>query len=120
MGFPIPIISELVGLGREWVAGKQKIKAAKAEAEAKVIVSSSENLADWEKIQASNAGDSWKDEFFSLVLSVPLILSFVPPIVPYVSQGFEALSATPEWYQYLLGAAILSSFGIRVGKFIKK
>lgn len=28
MGFPIPIISELVGLGREWISGKQKIKAA--------------------------------------------------------------------------------------------
>ncbi|MBN46883.1 MAG: hypothetical protein CMH23_10470 [Methylophaga sp.] len=109
MGFPIPIISELVGLGREWISGKQKIKAAKVEAESKVIVNSAENLADWEKIQAKNAGDSWKDEYWTVVLSIPVILCF-----------FVALSSTPDWYQYLIGAAILSGFGIRVGKIFKR
>lgn len=120
MGFPIPIISELVGLGREWITGKQKIKAAKVEAESKVIVNSAENLADWEKIQAKNAGDSWKDEYWTVVLSIPVILCFVPFMVEYIEAGFVALSSTPDWYQYLIGAAILSSFGIRVGKIFKR
>ena len=120
MGFTIPIFSELIGLGKEYISGKQKVKAAKAEAEAKVIVKSSEDLATWEKIQAKNSGDSWKDEYWTVVLSIPLMLCFIPHVSEYVTLGFESLHKTPDWYQYLIGAAILSSFGIRAGKLFKK
>lgn len=74
----------------------------------------------WEKIQAKNAGDSWKDEYWTVVLSIPVILCFVPFMVEYIEASFVALSSTPDWYQYLIGAAILSSFGIRVGKIFKR
>lgn len=116
----VPILGEIVGLGRDRLKGKQEIKKAKTQAEATVIVNSAQDLADWEKIQAKASESSWKDEFFALVLSIPLILSFFPDMVPYIRGGFQALSETPQWYQYLVGVAVLSSFGIKAGKMWKK
>ena len=43
----------------------------------------------------------------------PLILAFIPSAVPYVMQGFEALEAMPDWYQYTLSIIVAASFGVR-------
>ena len=68
---------------------------------------------------ADASANSWKDEFWTIVLSVPIFMigySIVvgdPEIVTRVEDGFVALSGLPEWYQYLLFIAISSSFGIK-------
>ncbi len=69
--------------------------------------------ANWENIHANNANNSWRDEFFSVLFSIPLVMCFVPPLVPYVRDGFEALEAMPEYYRALLAALVASSVGIR-------
>ncbi|MDA7514301.1 hypothetical protein N8508_00770 [bacterium] len=69
--------------------------------------------ANWENIHAANASSSWRDEFFSLLFSLPLIMCFIPPLVPYVRDGFEVLEAMPEYYRMLLAALVASSVGIR-------
>ena len=43
--------------------------------------------ADWETQQAAASQSSWKDEWFAIILSLPLIGAFVPSMVPYVEQG---------------------------------
>ena len=74
---------------------------------------------DWESKMADASANSWKDEFWTIVLSVPIFMigySIVvgdPEIVNRVEDGFVALSGLPEWYQYLLFIAISSSFGIK-------
>jgi hypothetical protein len=109
----IPVISEIVSLGQTWLEGRNKKMAAKAEAEAAVMIKASESTADWEKIQAQNAGNSWKDEWLTLLFSVPLVMCFIPGGVEYVQAGFTALEEMPQWYQYTLSVIVAASFGVR-------
>lgn len=96
---------------------KNKAEQSKAKHEAKMKVI--QNDGDWENKAIDASANSWKDEFWTLVLSVPIFMigySIVvgdPKIVNRVEQGFVALSGLPEWYQYLLFIAISSSFGIK-------
>jgi hypothetical protein len=49
-----------------------------------------------------------------VVLSIPVIMCFVPGLDQYVFRGFESLEKTPEWFQYFLGVAVTSAFGYQV------
>lgn len=66
----------------------------------------------WNLAQIQNSG--WKDEYWTIVLSIPAIGSFIPKFSVYIQQGFEALAATPTWYQYIFTAAVLSAFGLKM------
>jgi hypothetical protein len=55
------------------------------------------SVADWERIMAEGAKSSWKDEWFVIVLSIPLILAFIPGAEGWVDRGFEQLSKAPDW-----------------------
>lgn len=66
----------------------------------------------WELEQIKNSG--WKDEFVLLLLSIPLVMSFIPQMQPYVVDGFAALSTTPEWYQWLILSVFAAIYGIRI------
>lgn len=113
MSWGIPIISDLIGLGATWIKGKQKRSQAKAEAEAAVMVQAAGSAAEWEALQARASVNSWKDEYWTLVLSVPAILCFFPATVEAVEAGFTALGNMPEYYRYFLGLSIGASFGIK-------
>ena len=106
-------LGPLIGLGKTWLDGKQKKAQVKAEAEAEVMKNASKSLQDWEQLHAKGSQNSWKDEFWTVVLSIPAILAFIPGMDEHVKNGFEALHDTPEWYRYTLVTVILASFGIR-------
>ena len=78
-----------------------------------------QNDADWESKMAAASASSWKDEFWTLVLAVPLfclgysVIVDDPAILQRVSDSFSALDNLPDWYQYLLFLAVSASFGIR-------
>ena len=109
------IIGPVANLAGGYLKNKAEEKQGKHEAKMKVI----QNDSDWESKAVDASANSWKDEFWTLVLSVPIFMigySIVvgdPQIVTRVEQGFAALSGLPEWYQYLLFIAISSSFGIK-------
>lgn len=113
MTFLGSIFSPFVDLGRTWIEGKVAKTKAKAEAEATVMINQSRSAADWETAMARASNQSWKDEWLTILFSIPLVLAFVPSAVPYVRQGFEVLSTMPEWYQYGLSVIIAASFGVR-------
>jgi hypothetical protein len=68
--------------------------------------------AAWEQASIQNSG--WKDEFVLLLLSIPLVLVFVPPLTQHVLSGFEVLSQTPDWYRWLVVMIYAATFGIRI------
>ena len=109
------LIAPVANIAGGYLKNKAEEKQAKHEAKMKVI----QNDGDWESKAVDASANSWKDEFWTLVLSVPIFMigySIVvgdPEIVDRVEQGFVALSGLPEWYQYLLFIAISSSFGIK-------
>jgi len=96
---------------------KNKAEQSKAKHEAKMNVI--QNDADWEAKMADASANSWKDEFFSLILSLPLffigyaIVVDDMTIINRVEQAFAALNNLPDWYQYLLFIAVSASFGIK-------
>mgnify|MGYP003329754532 CR=1 FL=1 len=120
----IPVIGELAG---GWLKGKaekqvakNKVAVAKAEAEAEVMKVAATHEAGWEKVMAEASKDSWKDEAWTLTFIAIVVASFLPPTQPYVEQGFNALSQTPQWFQWAMYASIGASFGIRgISKFRK-
>lgn len=81
------------------------------------IMSADDKVAEWEMIQAEQSQFSWKDEFWTIVLAIPLVGAFIPPIVPYIQEGFRVISEMPTFYQYWVGVSVLASFGI---KWLKK
>lgn len=109
----IPILTELVGIGRTYLDGKIKIKQVTTEAQSRIIEKSVDHENKWEEIMASSSDTSWKDEYWTIILSIPLVMSFFPGLQPYVISGFEALAKTPEWYMWAVGSAIGASFGLR-------
>ena len=116
------LIGPLVGAVSGYFKDKAEIKKAKVVGEVKLIQSASDNIADWEQLHAKGSQTSWKDEFWTLIFAVPLVLGFCGPWgVEVVSDGFAALQMMPQWYQYTLVTMVLASFGIRMkAGFMKK
>lgn len=128
------IITNLIGRLADHFRQKREVAAAKIESDlrireamtnANIDLAAKGQMADikWADTMAEASKDSWKDEWFTIVLSVPAIMAFIPGLAPYVELGFHALGATPEWYQYSLLVAIGASFGVRIwekAKEIKK
>lgn len=98
---------------------KQQLQLAKIEGEIAVEKAKAEyRVKDleydnaWELEQIRNSG--WKDEYVLVLLSIPLILVFVPFAQPYVLGGFGVLDQCPEWYRWLLVMIFAATYGIRV------
>ena len=120
------IISKLLGAPVEIVAGyfekkmelKQELKLAKLEgrianerARSELISRKLQMDHEWEGMQIQNSG--WKDEYVLLLLSIPLVMCFIPGTVAYVTAGFAALNTTPMWYQLLITSVFFAVYGIR-------
>ena len=70
--------------------------------------------ASWEKVMAKGSVNSWKDEWLTVLFSIPLILAFCGDWGrEIVSNGFAALEAMPDYYQYTLGVIVSASFAVR-------
>ena len=94
-----------------------KVAVQKANAEIKVRQATGEIDWDIEAIKATQ--NSWKDEWITLLFSIPLILAFCGDWGnEIVQRGFLALEVMPAWYQYSLGGIVSASIGMRsVSKF---
>lgn len=67
---------------------------------------------EWELASIQNSG--WKDEWVLIVLSIPMILVFVPWTQPTIMAGFAALETTPLWYRTTVMTIYLATFGLRL------
>ena len=94
-------------------AAKAKLKLVEAESKAKILMSKETSTADWERIMAESTKNSWKDEFITIVVMIPVILCFVPGLESVVKNGFDRLSELPEWYTWLVFAVCSAAIGIR-------
>ena len=110
-------IAELAGT---WLSGKVEekkavsaTKVAKAQAEAIVMQKKATGEIDWDLEMAKGSSNSWKDEWLTVLFSIPLVMAFVPGMEEIVANGFQQLEQMPEWYQYSLGVIVAASFGVR-------
>ncbi len=114
------LIGPIAELAGTWMSGKveekkaqAKTRVAKAEAEAIVMQKKATGEIDWDLKMADASASSWKDEWLTILFSIPLVLAFVPGMEEIVKNGFDRLNEMPEWYQYSLGVIVAASFGVR-------
>jgi hypothetical protein len=115
------LIGPIAELAGGWLKGKTdrqaaeaKLKLTEAEAKAKIMLSKETSVADWERIMAQGSQTSWKDEWLTILFSIPLVLVFLGDTGrDIVANGFTALETMPDWYQYTLGVIVAASFGVR-------
>lgn len=69
--------------------------------------------ANWDTNAQNNMKYTWKDEWFVILFSIPLIGAFIPGMDQYILKGFEVLSKTPEWYRWLIAGIVVATFGLR-------
>ena len=117
------MLNALIGLGTQVVSGYMETKKAKAENNLTAIKANTEVLNkqikgeidfDIEAIKGNK--DSLKDEWLTLLFSIPLVLAFIPGCEDIVARGFEALDKCPTWYKAAVSAMIASVFSLRGAK----
>lgn len=110
-------LTGVLGIGGDYLNAKAKLKQTKVESQTRVVEKSADHEHGWEILHAEGSKTSWKDEFWTLVFAVPMILCFIAfgefdgPALAMA--GFKALAETPQWYQYTLVTIVLAAFGIR-------
>jgi len=114
------LIGPISNIASTWLEGKVEekkaqsaSKVAKAQAVAVVMQKKATGEIDWDLEMARGSQSSWKDEWLTILFSIPLILAFIPGMEEVVANGFAQLNSMPEWYQYSLGVIVAASFGVR-------
>ena len=109
------LLGPAMELGKEFLQGKAEEKKAIQQRKINQI----NNDADWESKMADAASNSWRDEYLTIVLTLPIIAvgySIVTgdqSVIDRLNDGFLALERLPEWYQYLLFLACSSAFAVK-------
>ena len=115
------LIGPIAELAGGWLKGKASAQAAsanlklvEAEAKATIMKSAATSEADWERIMAQGTQNSLKDEWLTILFSIPLVLAFCGEWGrQIVADGFASLETMPSYYQYTLGVIVSASFATR-------
>ena len=109
------LIGPIAGLAKTWINNRHEQSQAKHVAKMEVI----KNTATWEQEMAAASATSWKDEWFTILLSSPIVVLIWGvsmndmDVIQRIGFAFGELDKLPSWYQYLLYVAVTASFGIR-------
>lgn len=121
----LEVIKAVLGLGAGALEKRQKLKEitidakarieiARAEAEIAHLSKSIDAEVNWDREAASQMRHSWKDEYLTILLSLPMIVAFFGEWGRVtVSNGFAAIDTAPEWYKVAFLVVIAASFGMR-------
>jgi len=115
----IPIISAVAQVATTWVSGKaeaarinSEAKLATTKAKAAVMQKVATGELEWNQAMAEASNKSWKDEWLTILVSIPLILAFTGH-EDVVMKGFTALEQMPDFYKTAVGVVFAASFGIQ-------
>ena len=113
MNIPIigSIIDGIVGLVKAPVEGYVERKKIETQAKAQRKAAILNHASEWELKALED--DSWMRDWLMLLVSIPMVLCFIPYFVDDVKAGFDALRETPEWYRYLVGTVFSFAFARR-------
>lgn len=144
----ISLIGNLLGIGKEALSNRAKLKQLKQEQEFKVleaqtkanvdrILSNTDSDNQIDLITAQQKNNTLKDEVVTYLFLIPVFIATVSPfIIAFKENNFthlpqdirvsyENLNQLPNWYKYVLGAIIIDVLGFRsfarklVDKYIK-
>ena len=111
-----PLISGIFGVGKQYLANKAEKAQAQHQQELAVI----KGDQNWDEIQARNSGDSWKDEYLTIVITAPIIVMFAAAawgdmgVVERLEFAFTVIQTRiPEQYWTLMYVCFAASFGVK-------
>ena len=105
------LLGSVGGLATSWIDGKTAVQKA----EAQIRMKEATGEIDWELAAIRATQSSWKDEWLTIIFTIPLILSFCGDWGrQVVTDGFIELQSRADWYTRSLGAIVDASFRIRV------
>tara|TARA_A100001515_G_scaffold141845_1_gene139441 strand:- start:7588 stop:7944 length:357 start_codon:yes stop_codon:yes gene_type:complete len=106
----LTLINSVGSLASNYLDGKVQTQKIKAEIQKKQLTGE----IDWDIEAIKATQSSWKDEWITILLSIPFLLCFISDRTREMAfAGFEALGQAPAWYTYSFGVVIAASFGIR-------
>lgn len=121
---PLPIIGAIVGgiveLGRTIgggilekskikTQGKIDIKKAKIASKIKRF----DQLGEMDVEAMKGMQFSWKDEYILVLMSIPLIMAFIPGLEEHVKKSFDIINNLPEWYRWSWMGIVTATYGLR-------
>jgi len=131
-GFLTPIVEAFSSVGKSFLENRKvkaegKIEITKAKINWKV--KKEELKANMDLTAMQGMEFSWKDEYLTILISVPAVMCFLPDFsigafmfspVTAVREGFSALDTMPSWYQWAFTGVIAAVFGLRTWLGFKK
>jgi len=106
----LTLIKSVSSLASGYMESKVQVQKVKAEIQKKQLTGE----IDWDLEAIKATQSSWKDEWITILLSIPFLLCFISDTTREMAfAGFEALGQAPAWYTYSFGVVIAASFGIR-------
>ena len=72
----------------------------------------SEAKAEAQVARLKNGIPGYSDEVLVFIWSAPFVMSFIPSMQPYATEGFQILETLPEWYMGGFLSITLAVFGI--------
>ena len=124
MAFPVAAITGLISFGKSIIGNWLERRTKKQEHKTKMVelrlnlkekrlITQLESDVSIDQLNTENMATSWKDEFVLILFSIPVGMSFVPKLAPYVTEGFAALRTTPMWFQVIYVVMCLTIYGQR-------
>tara|TARA_R110002096_G_scaffold191758_1_gene373226 strand:+ start:341 stop:718 length:378 start_codon:yes stop_codon:yes gene_type:complete len=113
------LLGPIAEVAKTWIGGKVEVAKAKSQANlettkarAEVMKKVAAGELDWNQTMAEASNKSWKDEWLTILVSIPLILAFTGHEA-IVTRGFAALETMPDFYKTAVGVVFAASFGIQ-------
>jgi len=148
MGTVFKLLGNLIGIGKDALQNKAKLKQLKQEQEFKVleahtkanvdrILSNTDSDNQIDLITAQQKNNTFKDEVITYLFLIPVFIATITPFIiafkensfinlsEDISLSYENLNQLPTWYKYVLGAIVIDVLGFRsfarntVNKYIK-
>lgn len=129
------LITDLLGIGGNWVKNKQEAKRLKQIQEHEIIKAETELLVSRIKsnlesdnqidlITAQNKKHSLKDEVVTYLFLTPVFVATLSPFITLIfdldidfnqilKESYYSLNDLPEFYKYILYAVIIDVLGFR-------
>lgn len=106
------ILGDVVGGIADHFKSKRELKRAIELAKIERVNKIDTADIDWANRMAEASDKSWKDEYWTLIFSIPAILAFCGTWgAEIVRDGFTVLAEMPEWYKVTLGTLVAASVG---------
>tara|TARA_R110000796_G_scaffold69521_3_gene158483 strand:- start:98 stop:466 length:369 start_codon:yes stop_codon:yes gene_type:complete len=121
------LLGPIAEVAKTWIGGKVAVSQANADAKLETTKAKAEVMKrvaagelDWNQTMAEASASSWKDEWLTILVSIPLILAFTGN-EDVVMRGFAALETMPDFYKTAVGVVFAASFGVQqLTKMFKK